>query len=307
LARQPHKILAEKPHLFGTKFASCPCMKRKQFKFGMVVLVGLAGYFLTLSAVLMAFAGMSDGTGVDGSAGKSPHLHKGLPQKWTENSRPNGKFSPHVSSFHPLSAGKNNDNSCLSSPVAACGDAFDQNTGGSAAWNGQGAGDTIVTNGKGGPFGDHNFDYPTSYGFDHFGASGAISGPLSNTGENSGSSQSGGDGGILGTDGTPPGVTGPDPGTSGLPHEPDIAISPPTSEFFPSDPPGSGDGGPSTGTPASDPASPSDHSGTYLVPEPSTFWLLLTSLTAFVVALRPIGRARPAPLSRRNRIAITKR
>jgi hypothetical protein len=281
--------------------------EKKQFKFGMVVLVGLTGYFLALSAVLMAFAGISDGTGIDASAGKSPNLYKGLPQKRTESSRPNGKFSPHVSNIHPLGAGKNYDNSCLSSPVAACDDALDQNTGGSLASNRQGAGDTIVTNGKGGPFGDHNFGYPTSYGFDHFGASGPISGPLSNTDESSGSSQSGGDGGILGTDGTRPGFTGSDPGASGLPNEPDIAISPPISEFFTSDPPGSGDGVPATGTPASDPASPSAPFGTYSVPEPSTFWLLLTSLTAFVVAHRPIRQARPAPSSRRNRIGITKR
>jgi len=224
-------------------------MRKKHFKLGMVILVGLAGYFLALSAVLVASAGIFDGIGFGAGAGKNPHLQKDLPRKQAADFRPNGKFSPHGSGFHPIDKGKNKDNPCLPS-LTACGDAFDQNTGGSAAWNGHGAGDAIVTNGKGGPFGDRNFGYPASYGFNLFSAGGAISGPFGDTGENGSSSQSGGDGGTSGMGGTPPGFTVPDPGTSGLPNEPNIAISPPISEFFPSDPPGSVDPGPSTGSPA---------------------------------------------------------
>ena len=281
-------------------------MRRKHFKLGMAVLVGLAGYFLALSAVLVASAGISGGIRFGASAGKIPHLHKEHPRKRTANIQPYGKSSPHGLRFDSVGPGKNIDNPCLSSP-AACSDAFNENTGGSAARNGQGAGDTIVTNGKGGIFGDRNFGYPASYGFNLIGAGGATSGPFGDSGANDGSSQSGGDGDISGTGGTPPDFIAPAPGTSGLPNEPNIVIFPPISEFFPSDPPGSGDGGPSTGTPGSGPVSPSGPSGTYSVPEPSTFWLFLTSLTALVMALRPIRRARPALLSLRERLRITKR
>jgi hypothetical protein len=264
-------------------------MRRKHFKLGLVILVGLACYFLALSAVLVASARISESGGFGANAGKTSHPQGNLPGELSANLPSDGKASPHGSRFQTASIGNSDQDACLVSPASCNGSLFDQGIDGSN-WQGQRQGDSIVTDGKGGSFGNSSIAYPLSYGFNLFGAGGTSSSPSGGTGENGGSSPNSGDGSPTGTgdtgSGTPPGLSGPDPGPPSPLNEPGIG-SPQISLFFPSDPPGSGDPGPSTGTL---PPPPSDPPPPHPVPEPSTFWLLLASVTALVIALRPAKR-----------------
>jgi hypothetical protein len=279
-------------------------MRRKHFKLGLVILVGLACYFLALSAVLVASARIPEGSGF--SARKTSHTQRNLPGELSANLPSDGKASPHGSRFQTASTGNSDENPCLASPASCSGGLFDQGIDASN-WQAQGQGDSIVTNGKGSPFGDRSSSYPASYGFNLFGAGGAGSGPSGGTGENGGSSSNSSDGSPTGTgdtgDGTPPGLSGPDPGPSSPLNEPGIGSPPQISLFFPSDPPGSGDPGPSMGTL---PPPPSDPPPPHPVPEPSTFWLFLGSLTSVALALRPAKRL-AVPTAPNSHIAERKR
>jgi hypothetical protein len=278
-------------------------MRKKHFKLGMVILVGLAGYFLALSAVLVASAGLPQGRGFGAGPGKTSHTEG----EQAANVLSSGKFSGHGFGLHAAGTGESDDNPCLAS-AAVCGSTrFDQDADGSSG--GQGAGDSIVTGGKGGPFGDRNFSYPPSYGFNFFGPGGTASGGGASGGGTSGSSgaaggssQNGGGEPPTGVGsspgGTPPDFAGPGPGNSPSPSGPSIVTEPQISPFLlPPDPPGASDPGPSAGDPSSppsDPAPPSDDpSKPYTVPEPSTFWILLGSLAAALIVLHPTRRAWP--------------
>ena len=248
-------------------------MKKKHFKLGMLVLLGLAGCFLTLSVVLVASAGVSGDSGSGARAGGLPHPRTEQTVSQTANFRFQGKSPDHKSGLDASGRSGSEADPCLSSPTACIG-AWNQSGDGTAR-NWQNAGDSGVTSGKSSSPG-----YPSSYDFDFFGAGGAVSGQFAGTGENGGSSQSGE---VTGTFGTQPDIAPNDP----------IATPSQLSLFFPTVPPGPGDPtGPIDRTPLDPP--PSGAAATISVPEPSTFWLFVASLTALVLAHGHVRRARPA-------------
>ena len=221
-------------------------MKRNHFKLSLVILVGLACYFLALSTVLVASANISRSSGFGDNAGKTLHTGRGLPGHGSANLPYDGNPPPHAPEFQTAGTGGNDDNPCLASIAACDGGTFDQGTDG-PAWSGQGPGDSIATNGKGGPFGDRAFPYLASFGFNYFGAGGEGPAPPGGAGGNAGSSQNGGSAGPTASgdlgDGSPPGFTGQGPGGNSPPNEPDVVTSPAISLVFPSDPTGSGNPG----------------------------------------------------------------
>jgi hypothetical protein len=247
-------------------------MKKKHFKRGMLVLVGLVGLFLTISVVLVASAGISGGSGSGASAGGLPHRERPVTQ--AANVRFQGKSPDRKSGVGVSGPGGSEADPCLPSPTT-CIDAGNQG-GDATAGNWQNAGDSGVTGGKSSSPGDHSAFYPSSYGFNSFGAGGASSGPLAGTGENGGSSQGGGVAGPL------PGIAEPDPETISFPNDP-IATPSPPSLFFPTVPPSPGDPPGPIDTPPADPP-PSGAAPPFAVPEPSSFWLLIVSLTVLVLA-----------------------
>ena len=266
-------------------------MKRKNFRLGLAALIGLACYLLALSALLFESAGMPGGNGSGAGWGKILHGHAKTPGPQAENLPPHGKSHGHGFLVPATgSTDRSEDNPCLSAPVTCAG--FDHATDGSGA--GSNSGDSIVTDGQGSPFGGRNLPYPVSYGFPFFGGGGPAVGPAGGTGGSppgtSGGSPTGPEDP---SNGTPPGSAGSgDP----LPPTPPGSGPPQIAQFFPGDPPGPGNPNPPGGTPQfspSDPPPPSDPPGKpQPVPEPSSFWLLLTSLAGIAALLRHGRRSR---------------
>ena len=256
-------------------------MKKKHFKRSMLILVGLAGCFLTLSVVLVASADISGGSGSGASADGLSHPRKERTASRAANFQFQGKSPDHKSGFGASGPGGREADPCLPSPTVCIG-AGNQGGDGTAR-NWQNASASEVIGGKSSSPDDRSAPYPSSYGFNFFGTSGAVAGQFADTGENGGSSQSGG---VTGTFGTQPDIAGPDPETTSFPNDPVATPSQP-SLFFPTVPPGPGDP-----TPLDPP--PSGASATISVPEPSTFWLFVASLTALVLAHGHVRRARPA-------------
>jgi hypothetical protein len=255
-------------------------MKKKHFKRGMLILVGLAGFFLTISVVLVASAGISGGSGSGASAGGLPHRERPVTQ--AANVRFQGKSPDRKSGVDVSGSGGGEADPCLPSPTA-CIDAGNQGGDGTAG-NWQNAGDSGVTGGKGSSPGDRSAFYPSSYGANFFGADGAVPGQFAGTGENGGSSQGGGVAGAL------PGIAEPDPETTSFPNDP-IATPSPLSPLFPTVPSNPGDPtGPPDNTPTDPP--PPGAAPPYAVPEPSTFWLLIVSLTVIVLGHGHVRRDR---------------
>lgn len=257
-------------------------MKKKHFKRGMLILVGLACLFLTLSVVLVASAGTTGSNGSGASTGGLPHLRKERQATEAANVPFQGKSPDRKPGSGASGPGGSEADPCLPSPTA-CIDAGNRGGDGTAG-NWQNAGDSGVTGGKGSSPGDRSAFSPSSYGFDFFGAGGAASGPFAGTGENGGSSQGGGVAGAL------PGVAEPDPETISFPNDP-IATPSPPSLFFPTVPPGPGDPTGPIDTPPTDPP-PSGTAPPFAVPEPSTFWLFIASLTVLVLVHGRVMRAR---------------
>ena len=239
---------------------------------------------MALSALLVAFAGIPGGSGFGPDSGKTPRIHKDSLRNRAANLSSGGK-SPPRSRFR-ANTGKIKDNPCLSSLTPCDGATFDQSTMGSTSWRAQGPGDSIIISDS---LGDHKILFPAAFGFNIFRTGGAGSGLSGGAGENAGSSQNSDEASPNGagniTDGTPPGFPGPGQETAPPPIEPNIATSPGIPQFLPSDPLGIEDPSTSIDTSPPDPAPPQP------VPEPSTFWLLLGSLTAVAVVLRPARRA----------------
>lgn len=263
-------------------------MKKKQFKLGMFILIALAGCFLALSAVLVASAGVSEGSGSNDSAGGTSHARGTEPQSQTANLQSQGQSPDHKTGLGAAKPGRSEVDPCLSS-ATACSDGLDQD--GPAAGHWQNAGSRDATGNS--PPVDHDNPYLFSPGPNFFGASGAASGQFAGTGENGDTSQ---DGGTAGTFGTPPGPA--DPETTS-PTDPNTTPSQ-LSLFFPTGSPGSED---PAGQPDNDPP-PSGVTAT--IPEPSTFWLLIASLTILALAHRCVACSQPASRIRLHSIA-TKR
>lgn len=256
-------------------------MKKNHFRLGLFILGGLASYFLLLSAALVASAGM---TGSGSNAGKASQFRKPLQAKHAANFSFNDKWAdrrPGSKAIHPT-------NPCLSS-TAVCNSALDQGEGELAAESWRRLGDSVIA--KSGSFGDHNFPSPTSYGFNAFGADGATFGQF--IGESGASSQGSEDAGTFGKTETPFDFIESDPKITS------ISGDPATTPFILTDVPLSGDPGSPISFIPSDPP-PSSHPGTLLIPEPSTFWLFVTSLTALAVMLGAIKKARKMPAGHRE-------
>jgi hypothetical protein len=277
-------------------------MTKKRFRLCIATLIGLACYFLALSALLVVSGGISEGRGFGAGSGKTWHSHDHLPGKLTANLSSHGKSRQHGSRYHTASTGKNEDNPCLTSGAACSGNSFDQATDGPAPGSGPVTGDSIVTNGKSGTIDDHYFHYPTSFESGLFGGGGAILGLAGSPGENGGSSQNGGGESPTGTrdptDGTPS-FAGPGPGNTSLPIEPDTVTFPLIPQVSPTDPPGLDDPlNPIANPPPGPPPPPGPTGQAYSVPEPSTFWLFLGSLAAIAMMLGVVRHARPSRLRR---------
>ena len=260
----------------------------------MFVLVALAGCFLALSAALVASAGMSGDSGSGARAGGTSHLRREQPERLAADFQFQGKSPDHKSGLDAASPSGGGVDPCLSS-ATACSGAWDQGGDGPAAGNWQTTGSSAVT-GNSSP-GDRDILYPSS-GFNFFGAGGLASGQFPDTGGHGGSSQNGG---TTSTSGTLPSTAGPDPETTSSPSDPTTTPSQ-LSLFFPTGSPGPED---PTGQTDNDPPPPGAAT-TYSVPEPSTFWLLIASLTVLVLAHSRVARARPASRIRLRSIA-TKR
>ncbi len=272
-------------------------MKKKNYRLGIAALVGLVCYFLALSALLFSSLGMPGGNGFGAGAGKTSQSHSNHPKNGKTNLPPRGKSHPHGSSIPGGGITRNETDPCLTAPAACVGTNFYQSTDGRGESSGQGSGDAIFGNGRDGTDGDHNFPNPAFSGFTYFGG-GSASGSSGGSGENGGSSPNNGQGaGGTSTetsdhsDGTSP--TFGDPGSGTTPPFNQPAIS----QFFPVDPPGSGNPDPSTGTPqfsSSDPPPGSDPPDPPVsVPEPPTFWMFAGSMVCALTALRLSRRAKP--------------
>jgi hypothetical protein len=260
--------LALKASLFGIGLAPHAIMRKKYFKIGVVSLLGLAGYFMALSAMLVASAEIS---GRSGSTAKRTHVH--LPGKRAADLPSNDNSKKHGAGSQMTSADNNGQNPCLSLATACDLGGFDEGMDGPAAWTGQRFGASTATDGRNDSLGGHDFPYPASFGLNPFGAGTGSSGAI---GGNGSSPPVGGD--------ESSDLTFPDTASS-TSTEPSIATSPSISQFFSSDPTPSGDPTTSSDGPPSAPGS--GRSDIPLpVPEPSTFWLFGASLIALSRSLR---------------------
>jgi hypothetical protein len=247
-------------------------MKKRHFKLGMVILSGLASYFLLLSVALVASADMPELSHSGGKTGQQ--LRKPLKAKHTANSGSNDKSRPRRGSGSFMSG---QANPCLSMP-ATCDGAQPEDSLATGSW--QSVGDSIVANS--GSFGGRNSPFPTVYGFSSFSMGDATSGQIAGVGATGDSTQNG-----EGSSGSGPGATSFTFGESGptdssSPNDP-TAVSP----FLLTDTPHSGD---PTGPSSSDPPS-SEPPDIFSVPEPSTFWLIVASLTTVAGMLRYFGQS----------------
>jgi hypothetical protein len=245
-------------------------MRKKHFKFGLLLLVGLVGYFLTLSAVLVASAGMREGDNANGT--RAAHVGKEIAKKLAKNDRFDGKSSSGKTGLPVTGPGGSAIPPCHASQ--ACTPVYPGEIG-LTGGNWQSA-NSPASGSNGGWAGAHGFSYPAALGWPFNNGGGAF-GTVPGFGANNRPSSGDEDPDQPKKDETPLGFLGPDPEI--LFDKPDAPPPPTRDGEMP----------------------PLDATAPVPVPEPSTFWVLLASLTALVMVPGSIRRTLRERLGQKRR------